>query len=230
MAERLAIIGWEEGSAGHVHSWIEDARDVSVAAFVHPDDTPPQLDPAVVLAGRAASRFDFPHDGRFKGVPLVAATDWPARLREQGIGLALITISDERARHAAIATAQRGGIELICALHPSAVLLPEARLGANVIAHARAVIGYRAEIGDGVILNTGAQVDHHSVLRACSTLDPGVILAGGVLVEAYAHLHPGAIVAKRRRIGCDAVVAAGAVVVRDVPDGVRVMGVPARPG
>lgn len=226
----LAIVGWEEGHAGQIHAWIEAALGFSVAAFVHDADEPPQLEAAAVLRGRAASQFDFPRDGHFKGVPLLCAHDWPARLEANGVRRALVTLSDPQRRAAAIAAAHGSGLTLINAIHPSAVVLPDAILADNVIAHARAVIGYRAELESGVFLNTGAQVDHHSVLRTCSTLDPGAVCAGGVVIEAFAHVGPGAVIAKRVRVGTGALVAAGAVVLRDVAPETRVVGVPARLG
>ena len=227
-APLLAIVGWEEGHAGQIHSWIEAATGVHVACFVHDDDVPPQLDPDAVLRGREAAQFDFPRDGRFKGVPLVSASDWPARVRSMGIGLVLIALSDARRRHAAIAAGRAGGLTLVNAIHPSATVLPDAVVGDNVIAHARVVIGYRAEVRSGTILNTGTQIDHHSVLHECCTLDPAVVCAGGVVVESFAHVHTGAILTKRVRIGSGAIVAAGSVVLEDVAPGARVMGVPAR--
>ena len=229
-AASLAIVGWEEGHAGQIDSWIAAATGLTVACFVHDDDAPPALDEAEVLRGREASRFDFPRAGCFKGRELVCARDWPAALRARGIERALVTLSDERRRHAAIERAQAAGLTLIGALHPSVTVLPDAVLAENVIAHAGAIVGYRSELRAGVILNTGAQVDHHAVLHECCTLDPGVACAGGVVVEAYAHVNPGAILTKRVRIGNGAVVAAGAVVVRNVPAAARVMGVPAREG
>jgi sugar O-acyltransferase (sialic acid O-acetyltransferase NeuD family) len=226
----LAIVGWEEGHAGQIHSWIGKARAMHVSVFIHDEDQPPALDPAVVMNGREASQFDFPRDGRFKGVPLVCARGWPERVRALGIAHVLVTHGDERRRFTAIAAARAAGLTLVNAIHPSATILADAILGDNVILHARALIGYRAEVEAGAILNTGAQIDHHTVLRSCCTLDPGVICAGGVVIERFAHVGPGAVVTKRVRIGSGAEVAAGAVVLADVPAETRVMGVPARAG
>ncbi len=225
---RIAIVGWEEGAAGLVQSWAAEIG-YAVDCFVHPDDTAPVVDRAAALQGRDASQFATPENGSFKQRPLIAAADWPAALRARGLHHALVAISDNAQRLAEMAKAAAAGIELISALHPSVLVLPDAIIGRNVIAHARAVIGYRAEIGDGVILNTGAQVDHHCVLRAGCSLGPAAVLAGNITVGARAQIHTGAVVKNRQRIGADAVIGAGAVVIRDMPEAVTVVGVPAKP-
>ena len=54
-------------------------------------------------------------------------------------------------------------------------------------------------------------------------------MAGNVTLGDDTTVGMGAIVVDHTRVGASATVAAGAVVVRDVPDGARVQGVPARP-
>jgi acetyltransferase-like isoleucine patch superfamily enzyme len=60
-------------------------------------------------------------------------------------------------------------------------------------------------------------------------IGPGACLAGLVTIGESAHVGIGAVVIEGVSIGEGAFVAAGAVVVGDVPDGLRVAGVPARP-
>ncbi len=57
---------------------------------------------------------------------------------------------------------------------------------------------------------------------------PGARLAGEVVVETCAFVGTGAIILPRLRIGQGAVIGAGAVVTRDVPDNAVVVGNPAR--
>jgi serine O-acetyltransferase len=109
----MAIVGWEEGNAGQIHSWIEAALDVRVACFVHPEDALPELDPANVLAGREASQFDFPREGKFRGVPLVVTSGWPKALLSAGISHVLVTLGSERERKGAIDAARRSGLTLL---------------------------------------------------------------------------------------------------------------------
>lgn len=83
------------------------------------------------------------------------------------------------------------------------------------------------EIGDDVMI--GPRV---SLITSGHPLDPTQrrkqIVAAPIIIERNAWLGAGAIVLQGVRIGEDAVVAAGAVVTRDVPPGTLVAGVPAR--
>jgi sugar O-acyltransferase (sialic acid O-acetyltransferase NeuD family) len=228
MSEDIAIVGWEEGSAGQIETWAA-AADLRIACFVHPDDHPPAVTREAAMRGRAASQFDIPENQIFKSRPLICATNWPAALKERGLSTALVTLSDNRSRAQEIEKAIAAGLALASAIHPTATILADALISPNTILHARCLVGYRAEIGIGAILNCGAQVDHHSVLRSCCSIDPAVILAGNVTVGSLARLHTGAVVKNRISIGANATVGAGAVVIRDVPESTTVVGVPARP-
>jgi sugar O-acyltransferase (sialic acid O-acetyltransferase NeuD family) len=225
---RIAIVGWEEGSAGQVHGWVAQIG-FAVACFVHPDDAPPQVTCEAAMRDRDATQFSFPADNQVKGIPLISASDWPRHVVEVGIKDVLVTLSENNPRLKEMAKAKAAGLRLVSVIHPSVTILPDALIGENVILHGRAIVGYRAEIGDGVIVNVGAQVDHHCVLRLGCKLDMGVVLSGNVTVGTCATVHTGAIIKNRIMVGDREIVGAGAAVIRNVPPDVTVAGVPARP-
>src|SRR5436853_428193 len=72
-------------------------------------------------------------------------------------------------------------------------------------------------------------VDHEDVIEDGVEISPGAVLCGNVTIGTGAWVCAGATVAPRVRIGADAVVGAGSVVLRDVPAGARVAGVPCKP-
>jgi serine O-acetyltransferase len=225
----VAIVGWEEGGAGQIASWLEKASSHRIACFVHPGDEAMRIDIPAEAAKRDSRLFEFPLPDSFRGRPMITSTRWTAILKELGVRKILVTLGDNRERLRQLESARLSGLELINAIHPTALILEEARLHENIMIHSRGVIGYRAEVHDGVIVNTGAQLDHHNVIRSCARIDPGVVTAGNVTIGECATLHTGAVVKNRIRIGCDAIVGAGAVVIRDVPENETVVGVPAEP-
>ena len=224
---RIAIVGWEEGSAGQIHGWASE-QGIAVHCFVHPDNAEPLVTFDEAMRDRDCSQFAFPHAGRFKDAALICAADWPSALAKLGVENVLVTISDNQRRLAEMEKARQAKLRLISVKHPSVTILPDAIIGSNVILHARCMVGYRAQIDDGVIVNTGAQVDHHNVLRTGCRLDPGVILSGNVTIGKCATVHAGAVVKHRIKVGERSIVGAGAVVIRDVAPATTVVGVPAR--
>jgi UDP-perosamine 4-acetyltransferase len=120
------------------------------------------------------------------------------------------------------------GFEVIGAVHSSAVISKSARLGKGVTVMAAAVINANSQIGNNVIINTAAVIEHDCVVGDHVHIATGACLAGNVNVGTGSHIGAGAVVLQGRTIGENSITGAGAVVVRDVPDDVVVMGVPAR--
>lgn len=113
-------------------------------------------------------------------------------------------------------------------VHASAVVSPSALISAGVFVSARAVIGSGATLGDFAVVNTGAIVEHDVGIGAWAQIGPAAALGGGAHVEHGAYVALGARVRDHVRVGRDALVALGAAVTKDVPEGRRVQGVPAR--
>ena len=113
-------------------------------------------------------------------------------------------------------------------VHPNAQVSLHANIGNGTVVMAGAVINSDARVGDACIINTGAVVDHDCVLEAGVHISPNAALAGGVKVGQSAWVGIGASVRQLINIGANAVVGAGAVVVKDVPNTVTQVGNPAR--
>jgi serine O-acetyltransferase len=226
--KRIAIVGWEDGLAGLLDSWLS-LSGFRIEFFVHPHDEPPAVTREQALRDRDASRFSFPLNGEFKGRPLYSQAAWHSLIDRHGLDGAIVALSDNRQRKTEIENAITSDINLFSAIHPSAIFLPEAILGRNVIVHASATVGYRAELHDGAIISSASFIDHHCVIRTCATISNGATLGGNVTVGECATVFAGAVVKQRVKIGRNSVIGAGAIVLKNVPPDETVVGNPASP-
>jgi len=141
---------------------------------------------------------------------------------------AIVGIGDNRRRLELLLGLRSLGFLTPSVIHPRAAVSRHANLAGGVFVAAGAVINFGATIGDSVIINTGATVDHDCILAAGVHISPGAHLGGNVTVGERSWIGVGASVRHGIRIGADAIVGAGAVVVRELAGGGTYVGSPAR--
>jgi acetyltransferase EpsM len=120
------------------------------------------------------------------------------------------------------------GEALVALTHPSASISRSATIDPGAVVCAGAVIGPESRIGTGALINTGARVDHHCDVGCFAHVGPGATLAGTVSVGAETLVGVAASVLPGVAIGHRVTIGAGAVVLRDVPHGATIVGVPGR--
>ena len=113
-------------------------------------------------------------------------------------------------------------------VHPSVPRFDRVQLGEGAQIHAGAILTTDIVIGAFAIVNRHADVSHDCRLDDYATLAPGVTLAGNVHVGSGADLGARATCIPGVRVGAWSIIGAGAVVTRDIADGVTAVGVPAR--
>ena len=139
----------------------------------------------------------------------------------------LIAMGGNAARFRLYEQLVRSGDRLATARHSDAVVASDAEVGPGSIICARSVVGPRALIGANSIINSGGCIAHGSRLGKHVCVGSAAYLAGEVVVGDGAWIGADVTILARRRVGAWSCVADGAVVDRDVPDGVAVSGAPA---
>ncbi|HYA39661.1 MAG TPA: hypothetical protein VEF34_00010 [Syntrophobacteraceae bacterium] len=84
-------------------------------------------------------------------------------------------------------------------------------------------------IGQGTKIDSFCHIGHNSIIGKHCAITAHSMVGGRVTIDDHAWISPCSSIRNRIKIGANARVGMGAVVVKDVPPGALVMGVPARP-
>jgi len=137
----------------------------------------------------------------------------------------LVTIGDNEARLRIGREIEKRGGEVISLVHPSALLWSN-DIGKGSVIFPRAIVSIGAKVGDFCIVNKHATVGHGAVMEDGSNIADSTAMSGRIGTCSFMGLH--AVAIPDVDIGSHCTVGAGAVVIRSVPDGATVVGVPAR--
>lgn len=114
------------------------------------------------------------------------------------------------------------------AIHPSAIVSSNSKIGEGTVVMASAVINTGAKIGNHVIINSGSLIEHDCIIGDFAHISPKAALAGNVTVGEGAQVGINSSVKQGIKIGKWAIVGAGAVIVKDVPDYAIIVGNPGK--
>lgn len=229
MVTKVAIAGFHEGLAGQVAAWfgtVLEGREL--ACYLHPEPELPVVTPEA-RETRASSRFKFPEGDTYRGLPIIYGDDWPARLQREKVYEIICALPRPEDRQTLYESARQHGFRVLTLVHPTAVVLPGARVGEGCIIEPLCYVGIDVDMGTCTHIHAGAQVDHNSVLGNYVTLNPGAVIAGNVRVGEGSTINMGALISNSVTLGDWTLVGAGAFVASSFPEPRnRLLGVPAR--
>lgn len=119
-------------------------------------------------------------------------------------------------------------VDLYTAIHPTAVIASDIKIGEGTVVMANAVINTGSKIGKGVIVNTAATVDHDCSISDYVHISPGVHLGGTVCIGTETWIGIGAVVSNNIDICERCVIGAGALVLKKIVQSGIYFGVPAK--
>lgn len=140
----------------------------------------------------------------------------------------VVAIGNNKTRQTKQCQLEQADASLVSVIHPSAVVSPNAEVGVGTVIFANAVINSCAQVDEGCIINTGAVIEHDCLVGGFAHVSPNAVLAGGAKVGSLAWIGACASLRQLIQVGRGAIVGMGAVVTRDVPPGVMVVGNPAK--
>ena len=146
----------------------------------------------------------------------------------------LIAIANSKIRQKLAEKLTNDGINIWTVKAQSTVIMDNVIIGNGAALSPFVTIGANAIIGQCFHANLYSYVEHDCVIGDFVTFAPRVSCNGNVHIEDHAYIGTGAVLRqgtpyKPLIIGKGAIVGMGAVVIKDVPAGVTVVGNPARP-
>ncbi len=120
------------------------------------------------------------------------------------------------------------GLILKAVVSPSAVVSNSAVIGQGAIIAPLCSLQANARVGSNVAINTMAIIGHDVRVDDGAVISSMVNLGGATHVGRHTYVGMGALVKERVEIGERTIISMGAVVFRDVPEGVIAVGNPAR--
>ncbi len=119
-------------------------------------------------------------------------------------------------------------------IEPGAIIRDKVNIGDRVVIMMGAIINIGASIGEGTMIDMGAVLGGRATVGKNCHIGAGAVLAGvieppgarPVVIEDNVFIGANAVILEGVQIGKGSLVAAGAVVIEDVPENVVVAGVP----
>lgn len=136
-------------------------------------------------------------------------------------------IADPQIKEKVVNDLKEKGAKFETIIHPTALIGKHISIGEGFVAYPNSLITTNAKVGDFVTLLMSAighdvKVDDYSTISSFCDITGGVSIGKRVFLGSHATIVPG------RKVGNDAYIAAGSVVMSNVKEGKRVMGNPAK--
>jgi acetyltransferase EpsM len=140
----------------------------------------------------------------------------------------LIGIGDNIIREKIFNSLVKRGSEVKTLKSKSSIISKYATIGNGTFVSNNVTVNACSQIGMNVILNSGCIVEHECNIENSAHIAPGAVLAGNVTIGERSFVGANAVLKQGVVIGKNVIIGAGAVVLHDIPDNMKVVGNPIR--
>lgn len=137
-------------------------------------------------------------------------------------------IAEPRVKQRVVEQVRSAGARFVSVIHPTALVGRGVTLGEGCVLCPGVILTTDIRVGDFVTFNCCSSVGHDAVIGSWSTLNGRCDITGAVRLGEGVFVGSHATVIPQCDIGDWATLGAGSVVVRNVPPGATMFGVPAR--
>ena len=205
---RCVIIG--AGTYGEVYLTYLQESGVTVVGFL--DDDPKYVGQKV------------------HGIPVLGSISRLHELKEtDNIEAVYCPLGNNKLRVKFLTLAKGLGYKTPNYIHPTACISPNVTIGEGVYILLGTMVMPYTVIKDYVMISMGVHLAHHVILEEGVFLSTGCNFGASIHANKYAYCGIGStIMTGMHELGEDCLIGAGAVVIKDVPDGAVMAGVPAK--
>jgi len=161
------------------------------------------------------------------GIPVLGGLDWFKKKSPKEISC-LVAIADSRTRFEIVKKLKSINVKFPIVIHPSVIASQLREIGEGSVIQAGCIFAPNTRLGRHVQINLDCTIGHDSFLDDFVTLTTGIHINGNNMIGRGTYVGTGAVTQEKIKIGKWSKVAAGTVLLNNVPDYSMYVGIPGR--